>query len=75
MTQADIQVQVLETLTGLKNELKHLKKDVHQIMEFLEDGKLSSHEKDLIESSMLKVRDSDESDFESEEDVKEKLDI
>ena len=73
MTQANVQKEMLDTLTGLKQDVSHLKQDMHYIMEYLEDTRLTAEEKKLLDESIAKVKAGDESDFVSHEDLKEEL--
>ncbi len=73
MTQANVQREILDTLTGLKQEVNHLKVDMHQLIEYLEDTRLTEEEKELLYQSIAKIKAGDESDFVSHEDLKRKL--
>lgn len=75
MTQVDVQREILDTLTGLKEDVTHLKKDMHHIMEFLEDKQLSGKEKKLLDECIAKVKAGNESDFVSHEDLKKEIDF
>ena len=75
MIEADIQKEILSTLTGIKDEMDNLKVDVHQIKEFLEDTKLTEEERKLLDESVAKVKAGNTSDFVSHEDLKKELNL
>ena len=73
MGETTVQQGILETLTGLKEDVSHLKQDMHAIMELLEDTRLTEEEKELIDQSLVKIKTKDTSDFVSHENLKKKL--
>jgi len=73
MTQVNIQKEMLDTLTGLKQEVGHLKQDIHYILEYLEDTRLTAEEKKLLDKSIANVKMGNKSSFISQEDLKKKL--
>jgi len=73
MTQITIQKEILNTLTGLKSEVDHIKKDMHQIIEFFEDTRLTEEERKLIDKSVAKIRSGNESSFISHNNLKKEL--
>lgn len=75
MSQASVQEEILETLTGLKQEVNHLKVDMHNLIEYLEDTRLTEEEKELLDQSIAKIKAGDESGFVSHQDIKRKLGI
>lgn len=75
MSEVAIQKEILDTLTGLKDDMDDLKKDMHEIKEHLEDTHLTEEERRQLEKSMAKIRAGDESEFTSLEEVKDELGI
>jgi len=73
MTQITIQKEILNTLTGIKSEVDHIKKDMHQIIEFFEDTRLTEEERRLIDKSVAKIRSGNESSFISHNNLKKEL--
>ncbi|MBI1970616.1 hypothetical protein HYS47_02640 [Candidatus Woesearchaeota archaeon] len=73
MAQADVQHEILDTLTGLKNEVSHLKNDMHRIIGYLEDARLTEQERSLLDDRLSKIKRGDESDFISHERLKQEL--
>lgn len=52
MAPATVQKEMLDTLTGLRQDVNHMKQDVHFIMEYLEDTRLTAEEKKLLDESI-----------------------
>ncbi len=75
MTEANVQEKMLDTLTGLKQDVSHLKQDIHYIMEYLEDTRLTTEEKKLLDESIAKVKAGDESGFVDHKEAKKELGI
>ena len=73
MTQATAQEEIMGTLTGIKQEVDHLKQDLHYIIEFIEDTRLSAEEKKLLDESIAKVKGGEKSGFISHENLKKEL--
>jgi len=73
MAQTDVQHEILDTLTGLKNEVGHLKSDMHRIISYLEDTRLTEQERSLLHDRLSKIKRGDESDFISHEKLKQEL--
>ena len=73
MAETDIQKQVLDTLTGIQEDVHHLKKDMHHIMEHLEDTKLTPEEKQLLDARIAKTKAGDTSGLISHKDLKKEL--
>ena len=72
MAQATVQREILDTLSGLKEEVNHLKKDMHQVIEYLEDSRLTGEEKVLVQQSIAKMK-AGSSNFISHRQLKQKL--
>ena len=68
-----MQKVMLDTLTGLKEEVNYLKKDIHYIKECLEDKKLTVEEKKILDESIAKVKSGDQLDVVSHNDLKKEL--
>ena len=75
MIEADIQKEILNTLTGIKGEMNNLKVDVHQIKEFLEDTKVTEEERKLLDESIAKAKVNDATGSISHEDLKKELNL
>jgi hypothetical protein len=75
MVPTDIQREVLNTLTGLKEEMGNMKEDLHYIKEYLEDSRLSAEEKKILDESIAKIKRGDKSGFVSHEQLKKELGI
>mgnify|MGYP001614478623 FL=1 len=73
MAQAAAQQVIMDTLTGLQQEVQHIKTDVHQIRELLEDTRLSEEEQKLVESCIDHAKAGNRSAFVSHEDLKKEL--
>lgn len=73
MAQAAVQQVIMDTLTGLQQEVQHIKADVHQIMELFEDTRLTEEEQKLVEACIAKVKAGDKSAFVSHKDLKKEL--
>jgi len=73
MAEAEVQKEMLDTLTGLKRDISHLKQDMHYIIGYLEDTRLTTEEKRLLDKSIAKVKSGDESNFISHEELKKRL--
>ena len=73
MTQVNVQKEMLNTLTGLKQEVVHLKQDIHYILEYLEDTRLTVEEKKLLDESIVKIKSGNKSGFISHAELKKKL--
>ena len=56
MVQATVEKEMLNTLTGLRMDINHLKQDMHYIMEYLEDTQLTVEEKKLLDESIQNER-------------------
>ncbi|HIJ11730.1 TPA: hypothetical protein HA278_06745 [Candidatus Woesearchaeota archaeon] len=73
MTEANVQKEMLDTLTGLKQDVDDLKHDMHFIRKYLEDSRLTSEEKELVDRTIANVGKKNESNFVSHEDLKNEL--
>jgi hypothetical protein len=73
MSQVNMQKEILDTLTGLKQDVSHLKSDMHHVMEYLEDTRLTPEEKQLVDQSIAKAKAGDTSGLTSHEDLKKEL--
>ena len=52
MVQATVEKEMLNTLTDLRQDVNHLKQDMHYILEYLEDTQLTMEEKKLLDESI-----------------------
>ena len=68
-----MQKEILDTLTGLKSEVNHMKQDLHKIIEHLQDSSLTESEKVLVGETISKIKSGDESDLISHENLKKDL--
>lgn len=73
MTQITMQKEILDTLTGLKAEVTHLKKDMHHLIEFIEDSRLTEEERTLLDKSVARIRSGNRSGFTSHQELKKEL--
>ena len=71
--QVTIQKEILGTLTGLKAEVTHLKKDMHHLIEFIEDSRLTEEERALLDESIARARLGSKSGFTSHQSLKKEL--
>lgn len=73
MSDANVQKEMLDTLTGLRQDVNHLKRDMHQLKEILEDTRLTNEEKEILDASITKARTGKKESFVSQEELKKEL--
>ena len=73
MTQATAPEEIMDTLTGIKQDVDHLKQDLHYLIEFIENTRLSAEEKKLLDESITKVKEGNTSGFIAHENLKKEL--
>ena len=73
MSEATAHKEIMDTLMGIKNDVKHLQKEVHEIMEQLEDSKLSKDERVGLSRSIIRVQKGIASDFIAWDKAKKEL--
>src|SRR3989338_7891836 len=56
MAEVSVQQAILDTLTGLREEVTHLKGDVHYLIEAVEDVRLTTEEKKLLDDCIARVK-------------------
>ena len=71
--EVNIQQTILDTLTGLRKEVTHLKGDVHYLIEALEDMRLTPEEKKLLDGCVTRAKAGTVSGFVSHEKLKKEL--
>ncbi len=73
MSEAAAHKEVMDTLMGIKNDVKHLQKEVHEIREYIEDSKLSRDEREELSRSIRSVQKGITSDFIAWDKAKKEL--
>ncbi len=73
MAEVSVQQAILETLTGLREEVTHLKSDVHYLIEAVEDTRLTTEEKKLLDGCITRAKAGTGSGFVSHEKLKKEL--
>ena len=63
--------EIFELLTGIKEEVIHLKEDMHHVLEYIEDSRLSEEEKLMVGESLVRIKKGEK--FISHEQVKKEL--
>ncbi len=61
MSEVAVQKEILDTLTGLKEEVSYIKQKMHYMIEFMEDTRLTEEEQRLVDKTILKIRSGDKS--------------
>jgi len=68
-----VESKVMDALEVIKQDIGSLKKEVHEMREFLEDTHLTEDERKEVDSILFKLNEGDSSDFVSSDDVKKRL--